>query len=199
MLIITFKKVAEFLIQNLYWIVPVICDLFLFWIMFRYVHACVVKHTKSEISKTRNASLAFVLLILRACADSRVCIKRMSTFSINEELLLKNSTPEKVEDWNKKKESSAFKKLLEQLRDEPFRFEGLILETYMNSDVENATKLLDAYFDLKIMVQDRCFDLWKMSGTLTEEVKYYFSEVEKRIEMVEKMAEELEKSLNRKS
>ena len=97
------------------------------------------------------------------------------------------------------RENLGYKDALKKLRDDPFRLEDLIVETYMNSDVENATKLLDAYFDLKGMVQNQCFDLWDMTGTLNEEVKYYFSEVEKRIEMVESMADELEKSLNRES
>ena len=199
MFITVIRKVVEFLIQNLDWIVPAISDLILFLIMLRYVNACEVKHTKSEISKTRNASLAFVSLILRASADCKVCIKRMEAYSLAEKKVLEKMTPEEKEKWYKKKESPEYKDALKKLRDDPFRLEDMIVETYMNSNVENATKLLDAYLDLKGMVQNQCFDLWDMTGTLNEEVKYYFSEVEKRIEMVESMADELEKSLNRES
>ena len=165
--------------------------------MLRYVNACEVKHTKSEITKTRNASLAFVSLILRASADSRVCIERMKAYSLGEKQILGSMTPEEKEKWYKKKESPEYKDALKKLRDDPFRLEDMIVETYMNSNVENATKLLDAYLDLKGMVQNQCFDLWDMTGTLNEEVKYYFSEVEKSIEMVESMADKLEKSLSR--
>ena len=109
MFITVIREVAEFMIQNLDWIVPAISDLILFLIMRRYVNACEVKHTKSELSKTRNASLAFASLILRACDDCKVCIERMEAYSLAEKKVLEKMTPEEKEKWYKKKESPEYK------------------------------------------------------------------------------------------